>query len=160
VHSQAAAEGRGVHAPARHRPSGSQGEWRPFFALAVSSFLARVRVRVVFPIVLKLVPPPPPPKPPKFDWYGLLSSARPNKRQYENIMFENKFNAGESSAGGVIGGGGGIRGGSRRLEIKVIDFGLSKKYGRGRDMSSATMSEFVGTIYTIAPEVLGGKYTL
>ena len=75
-------------------------------------------------------------------------------------MFVNNFIAGESSSGGVNGGGGGGSGCTRRLEIKVIDFGLSKKYGGGLDMSSATMSEFVGTIYTMAPEVLRGDYTL
>ena len=53
-----------------------------------------------------------------------------------------------------------------RLEIKVIDFGLSMKYGGGSrwgraadvDMS-AEMTEFVGTIYTMAPEVIRGNYT-
>ena len=78
-------------------------------------------------------------------------------------MFANNVIAGESSAGGVNGGGGGGGGGSgrsRRLEIKVIDFGLSKKYGGGLDMSSTTMSDFVGTVYTMAPEVLSGDYTL
>ena len=33
--------------------------------------------------------------------------------------------------------------------VKIIDFGLSKKYG-----TDATMNETVGTIYTMAPEVL------
>ena len=41
--------------------------------------------------------------------------------------------------------------GRSKLEIKLIDFGLSMKYGRSRkgilDMST-TMSDFVGTIYT------------
>jgi calcium-dependent protein kinase len=37
-------------------------------------------------------------------------------------------------------------------EIKLIDFGLSKKYGDGH------LTEGVGTIYTMSPEVLKGKY--
>ena len=113
----------------------------------------------IFSNVLTLVLPPPPPKKNRSARYV----ARPNKRQYENIMFVNNVIAGESSAGGVNGGGGGGGGGSgrsRRLEIKVIDFGLSKKYGGGLDMSSTTMSDFVGTVYTMAPEVLSGDYTL
>jgi Ca2+-binding EF-hand superfamily protein len=40
-------------------------------------------------------------------------------------------------------------------EIKVIDFGLSKKYSPNRRL----MNEGVGTIYTMAPEVLRGSYT-
>jgi serine/threonine protein kinase len=41
-------------------------------------------------------------------------------------------------------------------EIKVIDFGLSKKFGYGeRDVMRAG----VGTIYTMAPQVLQGVYT-
>jgi calcium-dependent protein kinase len=41
-------------------------------------------------------------------------------------------------------------------EIKVIDFGLSKKFGFGeRDI----MHEGVGTLYTMAPQVLQGVYT-
>lgn len=38
-------------------------------------------------------------------------------------------------------------------EIKVIDFGLSKAYG------DSNLTEGVGTIYTMAPEVLKGNYT-
>jgi calcium-dependent protein kinase len=37
-------------------------------------------------------------------------------------------------------------------EVKVIDFGLSKKYGDDH------LTEGVGTIYTMSPEVLKGKY--
>eukprot|EP00566_Odontella_aurita_P009884 CAMPEP_0113538188 /NCGR_PEP_ID=MMETSP0015_2-20120614/7231_1 /TAXON_ID=2838 /ORGANISM="Odontella" /LENGTH=431 /DNA_ID=CAMNT_0000437743 /DNA_START=1017 /DNA_END=2312 /DNA_ORIENTATION=+ /assembly_acc=CAM_ASM_000160 len=40
-------------------------------------------------------------------------------------------------------------------EVKIIDFGLSKKYGP----KDQYMSEGVGTIYTMAPQVLEGKYT-
>ena len=47
-----------------------------------------------------------------------------------------------------------------KLEIKVIDFGLSKKYGKRVDMADTLMNDFVGTIYTMAPEVLKGDYTL
>lgn len=38
-------------------------------------------------------------------------------------------------------------------EIKLIDFGLSKKYANDH------LTEGVGTIYTMAPEVMRGKYT-
>ena len=65
--------------------------------------------------------------------------------QYENVMFTDRGN------------------GRSKLEIKIIDFGLSMKYGRSRgeldiDMTE-TMSDFVGTIYTMAPEVISGDYT-
>ena len=41
-------------------------------------------------------------------------------------------------------------------DVKVIDFGLSKKYGMtGKDV----MNDAVGTIYSMSPEVLRGKYT-
>eukprot|EP00957_Ditylum_brightwellii_P053403 4046990-Ditylum_brightwellii.AAC.1 len=40
-------------------------------------------------------------------------------------------------------------------EVKLIDFGLSAKYGP----EDPVMSDGVGTIYTMAPEVLKGKYT-
>ena len=40
-------------------------------------------------------------------------------------------------------------------EIKLIDFGLSKKYSPKRKL----MNDGVGTIYTMAPEVLRGSYT-
>uniref|UniRef100_A0A7S4N7F1 Calmodulin n=1 Tax=Odontella aurita TaxID=265563 RepID=A0A7S4N7F1_9STRA len=53
--------------------------------------------------------------------------------KFENIMFENK---------------------KKNAEIKVIDFGLSKKF-----ISGKKMSEGVGTIYTMAPQVLQGVYT-
>lgn len=39
-------------------------------------------------------------------------------------------------------------------EIKLIDFGLSKKYASDKELT-----EGVGTIYTMAPEVLKGGYT-
>ena len=53
--------------------------------------------------------------------------------KFENIMWESKH---------------------KDAEIKLIDFGLSKKYLPGR-----YMSEGVGTIYTMAPQVLKGVYT-
>lgn len=53
--------------------------------------------------------------------------------KFENIMWESKH---------------------KEAEIKLIDFGLSKKYLPGR-----YMSEGVGTIYTMAPQVLKGVYT-
>jgi serine/threonine protein kinase len=40
-------------------------------------------------------------------------------------------------------------------QINLIDFGLSKKYGPGEYY----MHEGVGTIYTMAPQVLQGVYT-
>ena len=52
--------------------------------------------------------------------------------KYENILFVNE---------------------SPKSEIKLIDFGLSKKYGKDQHLT-----EGVGTIYTMAPEVLRGKY--
>jgi calcium-dependent protein kinase len=39
-------------------------------------------------------------------------------------------------------------------EVKLIDFGLSKVYGDNHELT-----EGVGTIYTMAPEVLKGNYT-
>jgi len=61
--------------------------------------------------------------------------------KYENVMFSNRDRS--------------------KLEIKLIDFGLSMKYGKSKgklDMS-VTMTDFVGTIYTMAPEVIRGSYT-
>jgi calcium-dependent protein kinase len=55
--------------------------------------------------------------------------------KYENIMFEND---------------------GPNAEIKVIDFGLSKKFAPGTDPE---MNEGVGTVYTMAPQVLQGVYT-
>mmetsp|Transcript_18327 Transcript_18327/g.24316 ORF Transcript_18327/g.24316 Transcript_18327/m.24316 type:complete len:540 (-) Transcript_18327:290-1909(-) len=55
--------------------------------------------------------------------------------KFENIMFENT---------------------SPDAVIKVIDFGLSKKFLPG---TLDTMTEGVGTIYTMAPQVLQGVYT-
>lgn len=43
---------------------------------------------------------------------------------------------------------------SPTAEIKLIDFGLSKVYG-----DDLQLTEGVGTVYTMAPEVLKGKYT-
>lgn len=43
---------------------------------------------------------------------------------------------------------------SPTAEIKLIDFGLSKVYGDDKQLT-----EGVGTIYTMAPEVLKGNYT-
>ena len=40
-----------------------------------------------------------------------------------------------------------------QAEIKLIDFGLSKLFG------NEDLTDGVGTIYTMAPEVLKGKYT-
>lgn len=54
--------------------------------------------------------------------------------KYENIMFANP---------------------SPTSEIKIIDFGLSKKYVP----EDPNLSEGVGTIYTMAPQVLKGDYT-
>jgi serine/threonine protein kinase len=53
--------------------------------------------------------------------------------KYENILFVND---------------------SPKAEVKLIDFGLSKVYG-----DNAQLTEGVGTIYTMAPEVLKGNYT-
>ena len=41
-----------------------------------------------------------------------------------------------------------------KSEIKLIDFGLSKVYG-----DNAQLTDGVGTIYTMAPEVLKGNYS-
>jgi serine/threonine protein kinase len=54
--------------------------------------------------------------------------------KYENILFVSK----EPSA-----------------SVKLIDFGLSKAYGSNQ----CDLTEGVGTIYSMAPEVLTGKYT-
>lgn len=54
--------------------------------------------------------------------------------KFENIMFENS---------------------SPNAEIKLIDFGLSKKVKEGKKY----MTDGVGTIYTMAPQVLRGIYT-
>jgi serine/threonine protein kinase len=55
--------------------------------------------------------------------------------KFENIMFESK---------------------SPDAEIKVIDFGLSKKFVSSR---LGIMKEGVGTLYSMAPQVLQGVYT-
>lgn len=55
--------------------------------------------------------------------------------KFENIMFENQ---------------------SPEAEIKVIDFGLSKKFVSSR---LGIMKEGVGTLYSMAPQVLQGVYT-
>jgi calcium-dependent protein kinase len=55
--------------------------------------------------------------------------------KFENVMFESR---------------------KEGAQIKVIDFGLSKKFFAGeKDM----MKEGVGTLYTMAPQVLQGVYT-
>ncbi len=53
--------------------------------------------------------------------------------KYENVLFVNN---------------------SPKAEIKLIDFGLSKVYG-----DNTELTEGVGTIYTMAPEVLKGAYS-
>ena len=54
--------------------------------------------------------------------------------KYENVMFESA---------------------SEDAEVKIIDYGLSKKFiGK-----TGTMTERVGTIYTMSPQVLMGKYS-
>jgi calcium-dependent protein kinase len=55
--------------------------------------------------------------------------------KYENIMWENH---------------------GPDAQIKVIDFGLSKKFGLGE---KDEMTSSVGTYYTMAPQVLQGVYT-
>lgn len=55
--------------------------------------------------------------------------------KFENIMFEQK---------------------SPTAEIKVIDFGLSKKFS---NKTIGVMREGVGTLYSMAPQVLQGVYT-
>ncbi|KAL7507979.1 hypothetical protein ACHAXN_005100 [Cyclotella atomus] len=56
--------------------------------------------------------------------------------KYENVMFVERMDR-------------------ARLSIKLIDFGLSMKYGGG---NKNNMTDFVGTIYTMAPEVIRGNY--
>jgi calcium-dependent protein kinase len=56
--------------------------------------------------------------------------------KFENIMFETTAD---------------------NSEVKVIDFGLSKKFRPGDQKK--TMTEGVGTVYTMAPQVLQGVYT-
>jgi len=53
--------------------------------------------------------------------------------KYENIMFANT---------------------NPKAEVKIIDFGLSKKY-----LPHESMKEGVGTVYTMSPQVLEGDYT-
>ncbi|CAJ1936173.1 unnamed protein product [Cylindrotheca closterium] len=43
-----------------------------------------------------------------------------------------------------------------KAEIKVIDFGLSKKFG---NQATGVMHEGVGTLYSMSPQVLQGVYT-
>ncbi|KAL9183938.1 hypothetical protein ACHAXT_002024 [Thalassiosira profunda] len=61
--------------------------------------------------------------------------------KYENVMFSDRGS------------------GRSKLEIKLIDFGLSKKYRARGQLDMASMTDFVGTIYTMAPEVIRGDYT-
>merc|ERR1712161_106224 len=60
--------------------------------------------------------------------------------KYENILYVNS---------------------SPKSSIKLIDFGLSKIYGSAckKTGKHATLTDGVGTIYTMAPEVLRGSYT-
>jgi len=60
--------------------------------------------------------------------------------KYENILYVNE---------------------SPKSSIKLIDFGLSKIYGTAckKTGKHATLTDGVGTIYTMAPEVLRGSYT-
>eukprot|EP00980_Cylindrotheca_fusiformis_P002961 scaffold683_cov124-Cylindrotheca_fusiformis.AAC.30 len=55
--------------------------------------------------------------------------------KFENIIFESKH---------------------PKAEIKVIDFGLSKKFGT---KATGVMHEGVGTLYSMSPQVLQGVYT-
>lgn len=55
--------------------------------------------------------------------------------KFENVMFENS---------------------SPEAEVKVIDFGLSKKFANDK---IGLMHEGVGTLYSMAPQVLQGVYT-
>ncbi|EED86868.1 predicted protein, partial [Thalassiosira pseudonana CCMP1335] len=65
--------------------------------------------------------------------------------KYENVMFVN------------------LQRGRSRMAIKLIDFGLSMKYGKAKSKwnskKETIMTDFVGTIYTMAPEVIKGNYT-
>ena len=65
--------------------------------------------------------------------------------KYENVMFVN------------------LQSGRSRMAIKLIDFGLSMKYGKAKSKwnskKETIMTDFVGTIYTMAPEVIKGNYT-
>lgn len=58
--------------------------------------------------------------------------------KFENILFEDK---------------------APDSEVKIIDFGLSKKYNMRHHQNSIIMTETVGTVYTMAPQVLQGVYT-
>ena len=58
--------------------------------------------------------------------------------KYENILFESRH---------------------PHAEIKVIDFGLSKRFMLQSSPDEAYMTEGVGTMYTMAPQVLQGVYT-
>lgn len=53
--------------------------------------------------------------------------------KYENIMFANS---------------------APQADVKIIDFGLSKKYA-----DNSFLHDTVGTVYTMAPELLRGGYT-
>ena len=83
--------------------------------------------------------------------------------KYENVMFTTVTPIKTISSPTTIhddDGGGPKYYDKGKLEIKVIDFGLSKKYGKRVDMADTLMNDFVGTIYTMAPEVIKGDYTL
>ena len=55
--------------------------------------------------------------------------------KFQNILFENQ---------------------SPMAQVKLIDFGLARRYGRRQ---REKMTSRVGTLYTMAPEVLMGSYT-
>ena len=52
--------------------------------------------------------------------------------KFENIMFENK---------------------TKEAQIKLIDFGIATVYTKRK------LTDRVGTVYTMSPEVIRGKYT-
>eukprot|EP00591_Stephanopyxis_turris_P016572 CAMPEP_0195541570 /NCGR_PEP_ID=MMETSP0794_2-20130614/51156_1 /TAXON_ID=515487 /ORGANISM="Stephanopyxis turris, Strain CCMP 815" /LENGTH=360 /DNA_ID=CAMNT_0040675673 /DNA_START=571 /DNA_END=1650 /DNA_ORIENTATION=- len=58
--------------------------------------------------------------------------------KFENILFENE---------------------SKDAEVKIVDFGLSKKYFGLKKGPGEFMDEGVGTVYSMSPEVLQGRYT-
>lgn len=47
---------------------------------------------------------------------------------------------------------------SEDAEIKLIDFGLSKRYGVDQRKDTVKLKTIVGTPFYVAPEVLGGNY--
>ena len=78
-----------------------------------------------------------------FDAVAYLHSKHITHRdlKYENIMFASPTSS----------------------TVKIIDFGLSKKYGKTQgnnktNIATTMMNDMVGTIYTMAPEVLEGRH--